>query len=347
MKKILIDLGHPAHIHYFKNTIAQLEEKGYKFIITARDKEVLFNLLDDYKIKYFSRGKGRKSLLGKFLYNLYADFYILILSLKYRPDIYMGFASMYSAQVAYLLGKPSITLDDTEHATLSRKMYTPFTTNILNTSCYKLKHSDKQIFFNSYTDLFYLHPNYFTPNKEVLKLYNINESIPFFIIRLVAWTASHDIGQKGLNIDITQRIIEKLDKVGTVFVSAESEITDDFLKPYQIDINPAHFHDLLAFSSLYIGEGSTTASECSVLGVSNILINSLELGYIKEQEEIYGLSYHLRNTDKILDLIDVLITKNFNKEFNSERRKKLLNDKIDPTKFLVDFIEKYPNTSDK
>jgi predicted glycosyltransferase len=345
MKKILIDLGHPAHIHYFKHTISQLEDKGYKFKIIARDKEVLLDLLREYNITFVNRGKGKKSLFGKLCYTLYADLVVFWHSLFFRPNVYLSFASPYAAQVAWLMCKPHIAMDDTEHATLSRSMYAPFTKTILNPSFYKKKFSDKQIFFDSYTELFYLHPNYFSPDDTVLDKYKINEEKPYFILRLIAWNASHDIGHSGLNLEVTKKIVEKLSKIGTVLVSAESDNIDPYLKPFVININPSDFHNLLAFSSLYIGEGSTTAAECSVLGVTNILVNTLELSNIEEQEEIYGLSYHLKDNKNILELLDNLIDKDFNKHSNPERVRRLLSDKIDPTKFLVEFIEDYPNSA--
>lgn len=347
MKRILIDLGHPAHIHYFKHTISQLEERGYKFKIIARDKEVLLDLLKEYNIKFVNRGKGKNSLYGKLWYTLYADLVVLLHSIFFRPNIYLSFASPYAAQVAWLLRKPHIAMDDTEHATLSRSMYAPFTKTILNPSFYKKKFSDKQIFFDSYTELFYLHPNYFTPDNSVLEKYKIDSSKPYFILRLIAWNASHDIGHSGLNLEVTKKIVEKLSHIGTVLVSAESDEVDPYLKPFVININPSDFHNLLAFSSLYIGEGSTTAAECSVLGVTNILVNTLELSNIEEQENIYGLSYHLKDNKNILKLVDELIEKDFNKSSNPERVQRLLNDKIDPTKFLVEFLADYPNSAKK
>ena len=58
--KILIDLGHPAHIHYFRNFMKIMQAKGHEFAFVARDKEVLQTLLLNYNIKYTSRGRGEK-----------------------------------------------------------------------------------------------------------------------------------------------------------------------------------------------------------------------------------------------------------------------------------------------
>jgi hypothetical protein len=38
--KVLIDIGHPAHVHFFRNAIRELESKGHAVKVTARDKEV-------------------------------------------------------------------------------------------------------------------------------------------------------------------------------------------------------------------------------------------------------------------------------------------------------------------
>ena len=38
--KILIDINHPAHVHYFKNFIKIMEKKGHEFLIISRNKEI-------------------------------------------------------------------------------------------------------------------------------------------------------------------------------------------------------------------------------------------------------------------------------------------------------------------
>jgi predicted glycosyltransferase len=39
--RVLIDIGHPAHVHFFKNTIWNLEKKGHKVMVVSRDKDVV------------------------------------------------------------------------------------------------------------------------------------------------------------------------------------------------------------------------------------------------------------------------------------------------------------------
>ena len=69
--KILIDIGHPAHVHYFRNFIGIMQEKGHEFFVTARDKEVSHQLLNIYKI--FNNREGLKNIVGKIVYGFKAD----------------------------------------------------------------------------------------------------------------------------------------------------------------------------------------------------------------------------------------------------------------------------------
>ena len=60
--KFLFDVGHPAHVHYFKNLIKLLKKNGNQVLIVAREKDVTHRLLRNYRIPYLSRGKGSKTL---------------------------------------------------------------------------------------------------------------------------------------------------------------------------------------------------------------------------------------------------------------------------------------------
>ncbi len=341
--KILIDLGHPAHIHYFKNFVQIMESKGHLFRFVARDKEVLHKLLENYNINYTNRGKGGKSLLSKAIYILKADYIIYKVARKFKPDLFLSFSSTYAAHVSRLMRKPHIVLDDTEHAKFELMMYPPFSDVILNPSCFHKTFSNKQLFFSSYMELFYLYPKYFTPDINIVKSYNITLEKPYFIVRFVSWNASHDIGQKGLSYQTKIDIVEKLKKHGTVLISSEGKLPAE-LSEYQIKINPSHLHHFLAFASLYIGEGSTTASECAVLGTPNIYVNSLVVGYCKEQDEKYKLCHQITDVQKINEKIESFITSDFSRTEYEHRRKKMLTEKIDGTAFLVWFVENYPES---
>ena len=236
-------------------------------------------------------------------------------------------------------------MDDTEHAKFELMMYPPFSDVILNPSVFWKKFSTKQLFFESYMELFYLNPKYFTPDISVINSYGISSEERFFIVRFVSWNASHDIGQKGFSFESKINLVETLEKYGKVLISSEGQLPES-LKKNQIKIRPEHLHHFLAFATLYIGEGSTTASECAVLGTPSIYVNSLVVSNCKDQQDKYGLCYHLTNEAGVIEkVVEIINYNNLKKEFQTKRQR-MLTEKIDGTAFLVWFVENYPQSED-
>ena len=215
--KILIDIGHPAHVHYFKNFIKIMQKNGNLFLIIARDKEVTHRLLDSYSIQYINRGKGGNNLLKKLLYIPIADKKIFSEAKRFNPDIFLSFGSTYAGHVAFLLKKSHIVFDDTEHAGIEHFMYKPFATNILTPSCFLKNMGNKHIKFNSYMEQCYLNDHYFKPNENILDELGINSNEKYAIVRFVSWNANHDVGQKGLTFENKKELIAKLSKKMRVF----------------------------------------------------------------------------------------------------------------------------------
>ena len=46
---ILVDIVHPADVHFFKHAIREWERRGHKVVVTARDKEMTLKLLKSYE----------------------------------------------------------------------------------------------------------------------------------------------------------------------------------------------------------------------------------------------------------------------------------------------------------
>lgn len=341
--RIFIDIGHPAHVHYFRNFIKIMSAKGHEFFISARDKDVTHQLLNYYNLKYISKGKGAKSIPGKILNIISTDLKLFYYAVKFKPDLFLSFGSPYAAHVSKILNKPHIVFDDTDHAKYEHLMYVPFTDVILTPYFFNKNFGKKHLYFDSYIELCYLNPKYFNPDINIKAKLGLKNHEEFIILRFVSWGASHDIGQKGLSAETKMKIIRLLEEKYTVFISSEKPLPEN-LKKYNLNIAPSELHSVLAAATLYIGEGSTTASECSILGTPNIYINSLLAGQCKEQEEKYGLCYNLKNEDGVLELIKDLISReNIQAEWQNKRMK-MLEDKIDPTALMVWFVENYPQS---
>jgi predicted glycosyltransferase len=342
--KILIDINHPAHVHYFKNMIKTMKAKGHDFLVISRNKEIEHYLLKKEHIPFVSRGEGSNNFKGKFIYFFYAIYFLVKQVKRFKPDIVISFGTPYPAIAAWLLGKPHISINDTEHAKMHHYLTDPFSKAILTPSCYNKNLGSKQIRFNGYMELCYLHPNYFKPDKSVLKMLKVNDNELFVIIRFVSWNAAHDVGQIGLTLEAKHLMVKELSKYAKVFISSESKLPED-LEPYKLSIPPEKIHDVLAFATLFIGEGATMASECACLGTPAIYVNSLEVGYCTEEENKYQLVYGFRSSEGVLEkAFELLDLQDIKQDFQN-RRQKMLADKIDTTAFMVWFIENYPKSA--
>jgi len=341
--KILIDINHPAHVHYFRYFIEKMTVKGHEIVITARDKEITFELLDTYGIEYYSRGKGCKTLLGKLLNIPIADYKIFVAARKFNPDIFISFASTYAAHVSKILRKPHIAFDDTEHAIWEFLMYSPFSDVLLTPKYFTKELGNKQIRFDSLMELLYLHHRYFLPNINVFKDLGLKENEEYAILRFVSWEASHDIGQHGLSVENKIQIVNRLIEHNVkVFISSESELPVE-LEKYHFNIPSNKFHNALYYAMIYIGEGGTTASEAAILGTPVIYVNTLEMGYI-EAEKKAGLILQTCDISKIDSKIKKICLNKETRRVFLDKRNNFLEDKIDLTAFLVWFIENFPQS---
>ncbi|MCF7822834.1 MAG: DUF354 domain-containing protein [Candidatus Marinimicrobia bacterium] len=345
--KIFIDIGHPAHVHYFRNAISIFKSNGHEVLVTTRKKEVTIELLEYYKIPYIYIGKNYQTFIGKFFSILRNDFLILIAAYKFKPDIFLSFLLPFPAHVGFLLNKPVIGFGDTENAKLSLKLTKLFTDCILTPSCYMDDLGEKQVRFDGYMELCYLHPNYFVPNPKVLDFLNLDIKDKYIILRFVSWNANHDIGHKGISIEMKKKIVHTLSKYAKVFISSENELPHD-LKDYQIIIPPEMMHDGIAFSSLLYGESSTMASESACLGTPAIFHDDYGRGYTNEEEKIYNLVFNYSESaedqEKSLSKAIAILEGDDSAVKFEEKREKMLSEKIDVTSFMVWFVENYPQS---
>ena len=86
--RILIDIGHPAHVHLFKNFSWTMQNNGHQILFTIREKEFEKYLLENYGFNFISCGKKFNSTLGKLYGMLKFDFLLTIHASKFKPDIF-------------------------------------------------------------------------------------------------------------------------------------------------------------------------------------------------------------------------------------------------------------------
>lgn len=340
--RILIDIGHPGHVHLFRNFAHIFLRKGHQVLFTLREKEFEVSLLKSQELPFVSLGRHYSSATGKMWGLLKFNIKILFISLRFRPDLYLSHGSLYTLLSAFLLRKPNIAMEDTGNPEQVR-IYLPFTRAVLTSDTFPFDYGGKQVRYNGYHELAYLHPAHFSPDPEVLSELGIRDGEIFTIVRFVAWSASHDRKSSGLNTEEKLDIVRHLLDHGRLFISSESELPEE-LEKYRFPLGPEKLHHVLAFASLFLGEGATMASESALLGTAAIYINSIVPDLILEQERTFGIISVFKGYEGVIMKVDELLGRPNLKSETKKKSERIISSKCDVTAFLVKFVEEWPGS---
>jgi predicted glycosyltransferase len=201
---------------------------------------------------------------------------------------------------------------------------------------------NKVVYYPSYHELAYLHPEVFKPDHAVLKEAGLKEGEPYFVLRFNAFRAHHDINASGLTLDQKLQIVDELKEHGKVYITTESGIEPE-LDAYKHRISPEKIHSLLFYAKMFIGDSQTMTSEAAVLGVPALKCNSFagDLSVPNELQDKYGLCYSYK-PDMFPDMmarIRSLLCEPDLAEIWSEKRTRLLAEKSNPNEFFKQTIE--------
>jgi uncharacterized protein len=343
-KRILFDIVHPAHVHFFKNILWGLESKGHKTAIAARDKEVTLELLDRYALPYQSLTQASAvTLWQRFGELLVRDWRLLQMCRSFKPDIICS-RNPSGVQVARLLGIPGFfDTDDGPKIGLHYSIAAPFASVITTPQCLKEDCGPKHIRYPGYKQSAYLHPDHFSPNPEVLGLLGLQPGERFFVVRFVAMNAIHDRTESGLGMEEKKRLISRLQGHGRVFISSEGPLPEMW-QHLQISL-PAHLvHDILAFADLLVGDSQTMAMEAACLGTPSLRVNSmLFTSNLDDLEKKYGLVYSFSPDDSVafFSKLDSMLSHPNLKQTVAGDHQRMLDDTVNVAEWYQDLILKH------
>jgi hypothetical protein len=333
--RVLIDVNHPAHVHVFRNAARQwLDNEADDALFTATQKDVALQLLAAYKLPHqviYVRQPGKLNLAKELVLR---TFKLLRVARRFQPDVFLSVGSPTAAFAAWLLRKPHISFEDTEDSIGQIWLYRPFTRWICVPDCFLRDLGEKMVSYPGCHELTYLHPKRFIPDPT--KITPLSSRERYFVVRFIKWDAAHDTHARGFSQECRRELLDLLQAQGKVVLSEESQ--PPVLLPDNIPLPAEAMHHLLAFAQMYIGEGVTAASEAALLGTPSILVNSREVGYIKEQEERYRLTYRFDDEHAALEKIMKLLRQPDLKNVWDCRREVLLRDKIDVTAWMDQFV---------
>jgi hypothetical protein len=351
MKRIAIFLGHPAHFHMFKNLTELLIKDGFAVDFLVKRKDILEDLVKEAGYQYYVvRKKERKSssyfAMAKAILSL--NWYFTLYVLRKRPDLMIGtFGGTYLCKPLKI---PVITFNEDDVSVVPKfaKLSYPGTSAIMAPSCCDCGEWEyKQIKYKGFQKLSYLHPNQFTPDESVVDKYLGKNHKPYVLMRFSRLNAYHDTNASGISDDLTMDIIKNIGKDYDIYISSERPLSNR-LEPFRLHINLLDIHHLMAFATLYVGDSQSMAVEASMLGVPNIRFNSFvgKIGVLNELESKYQLSIGIssESPQKLIETIVSLLSQGNLKDVYAERRKEMLDEKIDVTAFWHWFLSNYPES---
>lgn len=272
--RFLVEVGHPAHVHFFRPVIAGLRASGHEVLITARDKDVTVRLLQCFGLDHLVLSRAARSRWG-----LYAEYPLRLLRLirkarDFRPNVLLAIGGVFIAPAGRVCRIPSLVFTDTEHVALDRWLTYPFATRILTPYTFLKDLGPRQLRYRGLHELAYLHPRRFTPDPEIRRALGLGATEPFALARFVSWGASHDQGHSGFGAVHQEETVRRLSARFRVFVSMEGPVPPA-LEPFALRLDPHLIHQVLAQARLVIGDGATMATEAGLLGTPSIYVSSL------------------------------------------------------------------------
>lgn len=349
--KVLFYLSHPADYHMFKYVIKDIIKRGHVVKIYARSKDILLELLllDNIDYNVVKKVKRKSSLISAGLWVVEDDIKMYFNIKKFKPDILIG-NCVGIFHIAKLFNRPSILMRDDDkikELLLGNLLVLPFASVVLSPkSTYMGNYRYKQILYDGFKELAYLHPNRFIPDKKVLLNY-IDLSKPFYILRFSGLSAYHDFGKRGISDFIARQLIHQLEKKGNVYITSEYQLKEE-LSRYILRLPAQYIHHAIYYADMYIGDSQTMAAEAAVLGTPGIRLNDFvgKLSYLERLEKKFKLTIGFKTLDYqklFLTVAQYLNTKNLRNIFKN-RRKYMLEKTIDVSEFWIWFIENYPSS---
>ncbi len=348
---IAIFLNTPAQVHFYKNIWRKLRDDGHKVYLIARDYGETIPLLKEMNIDHFQYLSPPESKIGKVLSLPFAVIRVNRYLKNKKVDLITGFG-VYDVLVSILRRKPVIVFSDSEPR-INKKTFSiqfdllkPFTNLFITPSSFGQDMGKNHRKINSFKELAYLHPKYYSPSGDIYSLLGIEKGEKFIILRFNAFDALHDAGVTGFSDDMKIKMVREFSKKCHVFISSEKGIPDE-IKDHVLDIPKSRIHDVLSYAHLLITDTQTMTTEAALLGTPVVRCNSWvgdnDMGNFIELENKYKMIYNFNNEKLSFEKANELINKDDINEIYDRRRDLLLEDKVDIVDKYCEIIYEFNN----
>lgn len=346
--RFLFFLVHPAKFHFHKHQIHGLKERGHEVDVIITKKDILEELVRNEGFEYqniFPEGRkipGLHVYLAAGISLIRTVFRLLRYTWGKKYDLFIGDLLTI---VGRLKRVPSLyPTDDVLRQVPEQAVFLSTCDHIVAPAITDLERFNrKKIPYRGIKALAHLHPSLFTPDPT--RLLDELKGQPYFIIRCVGFTATHDIAKEGIGDDILEGLVERLAPHGQILISSERTLPERFRK-YQKSFNKNDISHFMAHAELLIADSTTMCSEAAVLGTYAIEYDNYfhEIEQMIELDEEYGLIKCIQPPDRdaLFGAVDRFFDDPAVKGGLHQRRARYLEECEDVNQFLIELFEAYP-----
>ena len=298
--KVLIDAVHPADVWTLGAVEDRLLANGEETLWLSRPgKDSVVELIEARGRPHVRASTAGTSMLGLARELLVRDWRAWRTVRRFTPDVVLT-RSPAGVHAARLTRTP--VLYDTDDGHVAGFLYYvagPLANIIASPTATEKNYGKQHRRYQGYKELFYLHPSRFSPDPEIRGELGLEPAERFHVLRLTAFTASHDVSEAGMSRAQIDRVIEMMSATGTVLISSEAELPPD-LADRRISAAHHRFHHVLAAADLVVGDSQTVCSEAGVIGTPSLRFNTWagRHPYQVELEERWGLTKAFLLTDE-------------------------------------------------
>jgi len=287
-KKIWIDVEQPKTAVMFNSLFKMFKDEDIELLITARDYDSTYQILDDFGVSYKKIGShGGEKIEDKLETSINRLKQLFPIIKKFLPDYFVTFLSVEGTRIAYGLRIPSIAMNDEPRNEPVCKLIHPFIDNVITPECipkelYIQLYADpeKIIRYNGLDEIAWI--SEYIPNPNILKKLDLEKG-KFLILRTEPSHASYLIDKikpEETQISMFLPQIFKEFPNYKYFVLVRSKIQEQFLmkelKSFIKEKNVIITHylpnivNLCFYGALIISGGGTIVRESCLLNVPSI-----------------------------------------------------------------------------
>ncbi len=269
--RILLEIAHPAHVHFFRGAYRRLTDAGHNVVVVTRNKEITDRLLRQYEIAFESLSTPARGLLGMMRELIVRWARILSIIRREKIDVCASISGISTGVPAFFARIPNVVYTDTEDADLSNRIAFPFASEIWTPEYFLDDLGAKHHRYNGLHELAYIQGFDFDAARADRKALGLPED--YCIVRLIAHDALHDRDITGLQPEHLRELVTRLRTMGRVYITSQGGVPGEF-RDEEMGFPIEKMHAVLAGARLFVGESPTMAVEAGLLGVPSYLISN-------------------------------------------------------------------------